>query len=86
MITKCSSIFIICTVDLDRPVLLQIRPPTNRSGQNRIDCLKIVIINVINIIFIVEEVCARLLLFHVLLRAFFVDSEDSGERIRDKDG
>ena len=60
-------------------------PPqvTISSGESRIDCLKIVIINVIDIIFIVEEVCARLLLFHVLLRALLVDSEKSGERIRE---
>ena len=49
-------------------------------AEYRIDCLKIIIINVIDIILIVEEVCTRLLLFHVLLRALFVDSENSGER------
>ena len=36
--------------------------------------LKIIIINIIGIVLIIEEVCARPFLFHVLLRALLVDS------------
>jgi hypothetical protein len=53
--------------------------PVAKKGKSG-GLLKIIIIDVFGIFFIVEEVCAGLLLFHVLLRTLLVDSEGTREK------